>query len=358
MRKTRVFGVVGVIVGLLVLVLVAFGCGGDDATTTTAGPEVSPTSSATTAPPETTTTTMAEPLEIKVALPGPAAMDHLGALTAWNEALGPEYKVVFINSAGIVESGQAAVTGEADVALAAVALLLNAIDKGATVKAVTEGNGMLWEVSSAVDLTEVKQLDGQPVGNGAEGQLTDALFKASIKKYGIEPVIVRSAQSEDRTSALLNGKLTASVGSGENYLWLESQKPGAFHTLLAYAKEYPEMGGGFYFANADFLADHPDAIQKMVTELIRANRALNDDPVYAAAQAKKYLPELSDEDIQKNVAMYLDRVVFSPTGHMDQATLEFTTNFYKDAGAVPSTIQISDWATPTFVEQALSELGQ
>lgn len=298
-------------------------------------------------------------MKIRVAYPGPPETKDYPSVLAFKSLPKDRYAVEIVATAGIPQASQAVVGGSAEVASTAVALSINAVAKGADVKAIAENVGLPWRIIATRSLTSVADLHGKRFGT-TDLPLFNALTEHVFRKTGreIKPTIVKAAQSSDRVQALLQGQLDATMGSIEDFLFVEAQKPGQFHTLVDFAREIPNLGGTYLFANGKFLKDQPQAVQDMVEEILRVYQRVNSDPNYLLVEWQKAFPEQKEAQLKANLTQSMGSKLWVKNARMDKETLDFTTKFHWDFKMIEANLPWDRWAAPQFMEAGLKKVGQ
>jgi len=140
-----------------------------------------------------------------------------------------------------------------------------------------------------------KDLDGQPFAVHSRGSGTETLARIIEATHGIKfSEITYVPGSEVRLGAMQRGNLTATLLDLTTSKMLLESDPEKFGTLPAGDQAASDSA---YYATTDFLDSNAEAVQILVEELLKAARAVNADPAFAAAEMERLglLPDLPAE---------------------------------------------------------------
>lgn len=298
-----------------------------------------------------------DPLKIKIAYPGEPETKDWPSVLAWRSLPKDKYDIEIVPASGIPASNQAVISGQAQMAAGSLNQVMNAILQNAPVKAIAEEVGVPWLVISTKDIKSFKDLDGKVFGVANPGGLIDGLLNASYVKLGQpKATIVRTGQSTDRVQALLKGQMHAIAGTIQDLVYAESQKPGAYHAMLTFSNEFPEMGGTYFFANDKFTKEQPEAATDLIEALLRMNQKVSRDKNFLLEEWKKGFKEQKEAELKTILDLSLASKLWADNARMDKATLEYTHKFYLDGKMINGALALEKWAVPQFVENALKKI--
>ncbi len=140
-----------------------------------------------------------------------------------------------------------------------------------------------------------KDLDGEPFAVHSRGSGTETMAQIIESTNGIKfSEITYVPGSEVRVVAMQRGNIKATLLDLTTSKMLLESDPEKFGTLPV--GEQVASDSAFY-ARTEFLEENAEAIQILVEELLKAARAVNDDPAFAAAERERLglLPDLPPE---------------------------------------------------------------
>ena len=149
-----------------------------------------------------------------------------------------------------------------------------------------------------------KDLDGQPFAVHSRGSGTETLAQIIQSTHGIKfSEITYVPGSEVRVVAMQRGNIKATLLDLTTSKMLLESDPEKFGTLPAGEQVATDSA---YYARTEFLEENAEAVQILVEELIKAARAVNEDPAFAAAERERLglLPDLPPEAAEEIVPFH------------------------------------------------------
>lgn len=336
---------------LMALLLVLAACGGDDddAAETTAAPEPTDAPSEDTAPdggdiPGFT---------VAVVEPDIAAVPVLAAIDSLAEE-GHEVETVEVAEPELAIDGLA--RGEFEISGETISAALVAIQAGAPITIVGDVVGNAWTFYGRDDITECADLDGTRIGIFSEGSVATAMIRQWVNENcpDIEADYLVIGGSDVRYQALVAGEIDATaldVGEG---LLLENEE-GTYNLLADFSRDLPNLRPSAIYANADFVAESPEAVQLYLEALLEQHAQINEDPAYLANLAVEYLGgELADWELVAQA--YVDNGLYDAAA-LNEDNLAYTIQFFEEAGVIEPGLTPSDIATLEPVQAAAESVG-
>jgi NitT/TauT family transport system substrate-binding protein len=222
--------------------------------------------------------------KIKYALGDVVSLDELPLLIAVEHAKqrGVDVEVVPFKSEEVAT--QAVINGQADVG------------QGTPYAAVQKVNvpiRFFYQLSSLQFFPTVsaqhyktwKDLDGQEIVVHARGSGTEAIMQLMAKEHGITYKSVSYVPGSNvRALGLIKGTIKATILDAANKSYVMKEAPGKFVILpLGQVQASDEA----LFATKAFLDKNKQAVQILVEELVKVNRAINRDHKYVMDERKK-----------------------------------------------------------------------
>ena len=351
---------------LIVLALVAAGCGGDDADTTSTAPDTTAASGGetTTAPaePETTTTAAAEPVEL-VAVHG-SSPDYIALVPAagWEvcaeQGINVDQQYVEDGSVAV----QAIAQGEGQIATnIGVNVGLLAVNEGAAIVDVMATQRPTWALVSRNEIGTIEELAGLTMGVHAETSFTKAIADYYDAQYDLGMTQVIIPGSEVRAEALANDQIDASVIDLPDIVSLEATYPDSFTVLDTIGENLPDLIEQDIWMNKTWVEENPELAQQVTTCLVQGLRNLIDDPAYALELATELLPDVDPAILEELISEYHSRGIWDPNGVLTEETAQFTVEFFADLGEIdvdPATVNLEDYFNFVLLQTAVQELGE
>ncbi|MBJ3774773.1 ABC transporter substrate-binding protein [Acuticoccus mangrovi] len=156
--------------------------------------------------------------------------------------------------------------------------------------------------------TDWQDLDGQTFTVHSRGSGTETLARIVENKTGIHfSDISYVPGSEVRVVAMQRGNIKATYLDLTNSKILIDSDPERFAMLPTGDQDASDST---LYINTDFLAEHEEAVQILLEELVKAAKATNDDPSFPAAERERLglLPDLTDEAVAE-ITPYFERAV-------------------------------------------------
>jgi ABC-type nitrate/sulfonate/bicarbonate transport system substrate-binding protein len=303
--------------------------------------------------------TVARPAKLTVAYPGSPGFNHVATYVAWDTLKTKGYTVETKPYANIGLATNGVVGGESQIGWIAAGGAMNAIRQGNKLKAFFHGQKNVFVMVSKKEIATFKDLNGKTVGESVPGQINDSVRVALEKKEAITTQVVRLNESTQRTQALLAGQLDAASGmQPEDYLEIESKRPGAFKILVRYSEAFPDLGGTFLWIRDDFVEQYPDATLEILENLILTYRRAYDDGNGFLAEAKKHLPDMPDDRLKASLQAYTEPKYWDPNGGMSESIGKGTGDFYMQAGTVKDAPAAADWVNWKLADTVLAKIGR
>lgn len=253
-------------------------------------------------------------------IPIPVAAERL-------KAMGIELKLTFFS--GFSPARTALLRGDVELMQLNLNSLITSNQRGANLRALVKMKPNEWVLVTPASIRAPADLNGKRVGIHGPATLTDQLVKATIKKYGLKPQVMVVPGSQARIQALLNKQLEATPAEIADFVELSRQKPGEYHALLDYSKEYPFLTGSTLIARKEFIGKQPALVQVFITTYVKLINDIRKNPESMKQTLKKVVPGfLAKFDMNHFDAVYkryLNIDYWNPelTREMAQQTIKF-----------------------------------
>lgn len=293
-----------------------------------------------------------------VAYPGSVSFNHIATYVAWDRLNAKGFQISTKQYSNIGLATNAVVSGESPIGWIAAGGAMNAVKRGSGVQAFFHGQKNVFIVVARKSINSLRELHGRPFGDNVPGQLLDGLRVALERKHAFSPQLIRINESEQRAQGLLTGRLDAASLQPDDFLGIESRRPGEFKILVRYSEMFPTVGGTFLWVRSDFAERHPEAMAEITETLILTYRQAKDDPTRFLADARKKLPNYSDEMLKAYLRAYVEPGYWDVNGGMSRQLGQDTAAFYAEFGVVKDPPPVDRWMNVKLVEAALAKLGR
>lgn len=240
--------------------------------------------------------------------------------------------------------------GDYAISAEATSPALIAIEQGAPIRIIADVIGNQWAVYGASGVTTCEDLVGNPVGIFSEGAVATAMVRewVAAECSSGEPEYLVIGGSDVRAQALLSGQIDATALEIADVVTLAETAEADFEQIVDFGEALPELHPQTVYANADFLANSPEAAQSFVDALLEVHTKINADPAYLVELAVKHLG-VDDDAVQLAIAeAYIDAGLFD-AGALTNENVQSTVDFFTEAGVVGE-LKAEDVADLTFIE--------
>lgn len=214
-----------------------------------------------------------------------------------------------------------------------------------------------WALFAEEEIQSCEDLDGMRIGLFSEGSVATAMIRAWVEQEcaGIEPEYLVIGGSDVRALALVAGEINATALTIADIAVLE-QEGTAVNLLVDFGESLADLRPSALYANSDFVAENPGATQAFLAAILEVHDQINADPAYLEEIITKHLPEVDEAILESVAAEYVERGLFDAAA-LTEANLEFTIQFFVDAGVIESGLEVADVADLSHVQAAREELG-
>lgn len=285
---------------------------------------------------------------------------HLQAAFARAQEKGVDLEVTYLKSEDI--ASQAVVGGQADIGVGAPYALIQKV-KAPIRMFVQLSTLRFYPIVNAEFFKTWKDLDGQEVAVHARGSGTEAIMRLMEQREGIKFSTVSYVPgAEVRAGALLQGTVKASIVDAPNRRMLEEKAPGKFIVLPLEGINATDEA---LFANTDFLAREPEAVETLLTEIVQTWREVAANPERIVELRKQYnlLPDLPAE-MESTILPYFQELAAAdalPLNGGGSEAVKDDFGFFTLAGQLegdPASLKPEDfWATGP-LDAVLDRIGR
>lgn len=254
-------------------------------------------------------------------------------------------------------NSQAVTQGTVQMAISQFLDPLRAIEKGGKIVWLIENNGGEFVMIAKNEIKDCKGLDGKRFAIHGETATTSLATKNwLIRNCKINPKILVIPGGENRVVALQNNQIDGTTVQLGDWLNLDTNAPGKFHTLET-GGLYNISGAGL-FANAEWLDKNRAIATAYVTETLKTFRMIHANPMLLEPVIKKYVPDTPANAIGPAVKAYINIVKAWPQNGGDATMLDDTIKFFSETGELKPGLDSKRFVNTAVLESALKTLSK
>jgi len=240
------------------------------------------------------------------------------------------------------------------------AALLRAINEGANLRIIGERVGDEWTIGTVADITSCEELEGRTVAYHAVGSFNEVSVRAYIAQNcpGTQPEEVIIEGSENRAAAMLAGRLDSSPLELSDAVNILRQGGDDYRILTSFNETLPDLRPATLAGNVEFMEQNPGTTRAFLRALLEVNRRIVDEPGYLKEIALEYVPSVDEEILDEVVEQYLEFNLFDPNGGVTEENIEFTIQFFADAGSFPPGLSVEEVADLSHLNAVFDEIGR
>lgn len=304
-------------------------------------------------------TEQGEPVEIRVAFSAEVQLTNIPQLLAQKLLAEQGYKVTNTFFSQPELAVEALARGDAEIGEGSNPAYWTAIGKGANIATIVEQTANEWQIVAVPEIQTCADLDGRRLAQHSESAVSKAMSDAYIAETcpDIEPQILIVPNSQNRAAALLAGEIDATPLKLADFLQLEREAPGRFHTLTNFAEDLPDLKTIGLHVNREFAEEHPEAVKDYVRALLTVHRQIDEDPEVLIREVGQHMEAYSEELLPQITQAHLDINTWDVNGGMTEKAIEYSLQFFVNAGELEPGLTVADVADLSFLEEALDEIG-
>lgn len=262
------------------------------------------------------------------------------------KASGIELKPAFFS--GLPPARTALLRGDVEFMQLNLNSMITSNQQGANLRALMRMAPNYWVLIAPVSIKTPAELNGKRVGIHGPGTLVDQLVKASIKKYNFKPNVLVVPGTQARLQAMINKQLDATPSEMAEFEELSKDKPGEYHVLINYAKDYPFLTGSTLIARKEFIEQNPALVQMFVSAYVEITNEIRKNPESVRPALRKiaptFLPKFDMKSFDAIFNQHLAIDYWNPelTSEMAQKTVQFMKETDQLKGDAPDLDSIVD----------------
>lgn len=254
---------------------------------------------------------------------------------------------------------EALARGDADIASSGIAIGWSAIAQGANIRSIVSRGKYTYGIVAGKDIQTCADLDGASFAIRTTTGTNPALIRQYIEDNcpGITLNYVVIGSTNTRKAAILAGEIDATLLEPDDFLDVEKQAPGQFHTLVNFGDEFPGLFFNVVNVSKAWGEQNPELVQAFIRALLVSIRSINGDPKILPAQLEGRL-SYTVEDAEKTSSLFLNPTTWDNTGSMTTETVQFNIDFLVAAEAIPPGLTVEDLVDLSYLNAVLDDIGR
>jgi NitT/TauT family transport system substrate-binding protein len=214
-----------------------------------------------------------------------------------------------------------------------------------------------WVIAGSTDIQSCEDWDEAILAHHSETSLSLAVGNYYTENFcpDTHPEIVYIRGSANRAAALLGGAIDLTIVKIEAILPLLEEAPDEIHIVVNLIQELPWLVGSGIHVSDDFLENHPNVVQDIVTTYIEVYREIKEDPEGIVDEIVDQM-ELDPEEATAIIQAYIDNGLLDENGGLTEDRVAQSLEFLIGAGFLPEELTMEDVVDMTFIGNALEEL--
>ena len=231
-----------------------------------------------------------------------------------------------------------------------------AVSKGAKIVEILDRSSNLNLIVTKTSIATCADLQGKSIAVPGVTSPSALMMNAYVERTcpGTVPELLVVSGKRNRNAALLTGAVDGVIEEVDGLIQLQRERPGEFHAICYYAREFPEVMIYTAVVRRAFAEQNPQAVRDIIQTTMVARRSLRDQEALEEAIVR-YL-EYTPEQAKESAKVYLEFGTWDYEGAYDLAKVQATLRFMQRAGAVPDSLEASDVADLSYYQAALAEL--
>jgi len=245
--------------------------------------------------------------------------------------------------------------GQVQVALSLMLDPLRVDAKGGKDAYLMANNPSEFVVVAPTSITTCQQLTGRSFGVQTQAAPGTVAIKQWTDACGAKPNFLVLTGGDNRSTAMINGKLDAGLSQLADWINLNTKAPGKFH-LLDIGNAFAPLSVGIW-ANSDWVEKNPDAAAAFTAELLNTYRQVRASPNALSDGIAKYVKGFDSAAIPNTVQAFYDLGAW-PANGSNSSLLADAIKFFQGVGEVPSTMTADKVVNTQVLPAALKLVGQ
>lgn len=249
---------------------------------------------------------------------------------------------------------EALASGQSDFAVGSPAGYWAAIQQGAEIATLMEYVRNPWVLSVADGIETCDDLQGKRLAVTGEGSSHTTMLRTYLAENcpETEYELLYIQGGDNRAAAMLQGELDGAALEHADVDAL-NRESDAFHTMATFADELPDLLTSGLYVNKAFANEWEAVPEDFITELLDVHRKITADPDLFVTEAARLL-EMSADDIRPLAETLIAGDNWPVDGGLNEAKLQYSLDYYTDAGELEAGMTIGDVADLSHLQAALN----
>lgn len=206
------------------------------------------------------------------------------------------------------------------------------VSKGAPIRLVATRNANLVDWVAASGYSDCSKLNGKPVGIYSQtgGYTVEMELYFQQHCAGVKPTYVTIPDSPVRAQAVATGRILGTALGLPDALALQKKYPNNKFEIVPLRQALPGVGDEYVYTNETTLKSHEGIVEALLTEQLKAIRAIYQDPSSLDALVKQYLPSAPDASVAKQ---FVQQQIWYANGGLKGPGLQNTLQAFKLPGS-------------------------
>jgi len=269
-------------------------------------------------------------------------------------------KVELVELAGDIIILRALVAGDLDIATIGSTVVLNAVEKGATIKAfVTPAPEQPHALVALKEIKTWKDLPGKVFAVSELGAISHTFPRIVLTNQGVNPDRINwlpVGGSGPRQRSLVAGKAESTLLHMERALQLTTAEP-RFHIVGAMSEHLKGIPLVWHATRANWMTSNQDTIQRFTKSILEAVRFGVDNKPAMLKLGRELIGD-DPKAVEAAYDLYRNSGVWGLNGGIDKRDFDATVKLAIDTKELRAPLDYDKVMEPKFVEAALKELGR
>ena len=298
-------------------------------------------------------------LQIKFGETGTVGFGEIPMIMTAERLSSQGWKVESVRFAQTELATEAAAKGDVQFGGGAVFSAFLAIQKGAKLTLITEGQPNDWVLVAKKEIKNCGALKGRRLAIHSEGGTAPRMTTLWIERTcNAKPKRLVISGSANRAIALMNDQIEVTHLQLSDWIDVDSKQPGKFHLLANFAEGLDLITGGIT-VNTDWLEKNRPIAVAYVAELLKTNRMIAASPNLLEEIAKKHLTAKTEaKTLKELVKAYMAIGGWAQNGGVTPKRVDETIKFFTGGRGLKPGLKAEDVTRFDISDEALKLIGK
>lgn len=298
-------------------------------------------------------------MQVSVAYPSIADFQDLPSLMALDRLTEDGYTIVPTFFAQPELAVEALASGKADFGFGSTRTYWAGIQQGGRFTTIMEEASNGWSVVGLTEIVDCADFDGRRLAFHSEGSVAKAMTDAFMRQNcpEITPEILVIPGSENRAAAMLAGQIDVTPLEPADVVQLLQKAPDRFHVVVDFAASLPDLMTSGIYVGLDYAAEHPHAVQDLITALLITHRRLAADPTLLIEEATTRLG-IDAASVPAILEAHLRIDSWDVNGGLTREAVEYSLDFYMQNASLEPGLTPDDVADLSYLAAVLEAMGR